>query len=235
MNPSITSPGPTNGKALLTIRGKRAVDDTLRKVLLVCGIFSSVLYIFMNIIGSMYFEGYSSVSQTVSELSAIGAPSRALWIPLCILYSLLMAAFGWGVRQSAFRNRPLLIAGTLFIVHGIIGLYWPPMHLRGMVFSLTDAMHIVYAIVTVLLMMFAIGFGAAAFGKYFRLYSIATLVIFLVFGTLTGMDGPRIAANQPTPWVGVWERINIGAFLLWVIVLATMLLRADRDARPDTK
>jgi hypothetical protein len=107
------------------------------------------------------------------------------------------------------------------------------MHLRGMVFSLTDAMHIVYAIVTVLLMMFAIGFGAAAFGKYFRFYSLATLVIFFVFGTLTGMDGPRIAANLPTPWVGVWERINIGAFLLWIIVLATKLLRADKFARPD--
>ena len=233
MNPSITSPGPTNGKTPLTIAGKSVVSDTLRKVLLGCGIISSVLYVFMNIIGAMHFEGYSSVSQTVSELSAIGAPSRALWVPLCILYSLLMAAFGWGVRQSAFRNRPLLIAGTLFIVYGIIGLYWPPMHLRGMVFSLTDAMHIVYAIVTVLLMMLAIGFGAAAFGKYFRLYSIATLVIFFVFGTLTGMDGPRIAANLPTPWVGVWERINIGAFLLWVIILATMLLRADRNARPD--
>jgi hypothetical protein len=47
------------------------------------------------------------------------------------------------------------------------------------------------------------------------------------------MDGPRIAANLPTPWVGLWERINIGAFLLWVIVLATMLLRADKIARPD--
>jgi hypothetical protein len=233
MNPSITSPSPTNGQAPLTIRSKSTVNDTLRKVLIGCGIISSLLYIAMNIIGAMFFDGYSSVSQTVSELSAIGAPSRGLWIPLCILYSLLMVAFGWGIRQSAFRNRPLHIVGTLFFAFGIIGLYWPPMHLRGMVFSLTDAMHIVYAIVTVLLMMLAIGFGAAAFGKYFRFYSIATLVIFFIFGTLTGMDGPRIAANLPTPWVGLWERINIGAFLLWVIVLATMLLRADKIARPD--
>ncbi len=75
-------------------------------------------------------------------------------------------------------------------------------------------------------MMLAIGFGAAAFGMRFRLYSIATLVILVVFGALTGMNGPRIAANLPTPWVGVWERINIGVFLLWVVALATALLRA---------
>jgi hypothetical protein len=62
---------------------------------------------------------------------------------------------------------------------------------------------------------------------------MATIVIFVVFGTLTGIDGPRIAANLPTPWVGVWERINIGAFLAWVVVLAVALLRRQRmAARP---
>jgi hypothetical protein len=100
------------------------------------------------------------------------------------------------------------------------------MHLRGAEFTLTDTMHIVMAMVTVLLMLLAIGFGAAAFGKRFRLYSIATMVILVAFGALTGLDGPRIAGNLPTPWVGVWERINIGAYLLWVVVLAMTLLRA---------
>jgi hypothetical protein len=31
--------------------------------------------------------------------------------------------------------------------------------------------------------------------------------------------------NQPTPMIGVWERINIGVFLLWVVILATVLIR----------
>jgi hypothetical protein len=56
----------------------------------------------------------------------------------------------------------------------------------------------------------------------------ATLALLVAFGALTGLDGPRIAANLPTPWVGVWERINIGAFLFWVVVLAVALLRAKR-------
>jgi hypothetical protein len=177
----------------------------------------------MNVFVAMQWEGYSLASGTVSELSAIGAPTRRLWLLLGIPYTLLVAAFGWGVRASAPRNRPLRAAGGLLIAYGVVGLFWPPMHLRGTEPTLTDTLHIVFTMVTVLLMMLAIGFGAAALGRAFRLYSITTIVILVAFGTLAGLDGPRIAANLPTPWIGVWERINIGAFLLWVIVLAAAL------------
>ena len=198
----------------------------IRKVLLCCGILSSLLYVGMNIIAAALYDGYSSASQTVSELSAIGAPTRPLWLLLAVLYTLLVMAFGWGVRLSAGRNRPLRVVGGLMIVYGFIGLFWPPMNPRGVEPTLTDTMHIVFSVVTVLLMMLAIGFGAAAFGKRFRLYSIATLVLLVVFGALTGLEAPGIAANLPTPWIGIWERIGIGVFLLWVVTLATALFRA---------
>jgi hypothetical protein len=117
----------------------------------------------------------------------------------------------------------------LLIADGIVSLAWPfaPMHLRGTGFTASDTLHIVLAMVTVVLMLLAMGFGAAAFGKRFRLYSITSIGILVAFGALTGVDGPRIAADLPTPWVGVWERINIGAFLLWIVVLATALLRGE--------
>jgi hypothetical protein len=113
----------------------------------------------------------------------------------------------------------------MMIAHGLIGIFWPPMHLRGTEATLTDALHVVWSVVTVLLMALAIGFAAAAMGRPFRLYSIATLATFVVFGTLTFMEGPRLAANLPTPWIGLWERVNIGVWLLWVVVLAVVLLR----------
>ena len=197
----------------------------VRRLLLVCGILSSLLYVALNVFIPMRWEGYSSASQTVSELSAIGAPTRALWVPLGIAYTLLVTAFGWGIWKSARGNRPLHVVGGLMVAHGLIGLAWPPMHLRGAEFTLTDTMHIVFSMATVLLMLLEMGFGATAFGKRFRLYSIATMVILVAFGALTGLDAPRIAANLPTPLVGVWERINISVFLLWVVVLAVTLLR----------
>lgn len=65
-------------------------------------------------------------------------------------------------------------------------------------------------------------------GKWFRLYSFVTLLILIVAGAWAFMDAPRIAANLPTPWVGVRERINIYGYMLWMVVLAVVLLRAEK-------
>jgi Protein of unknown function (DUF998) len=204
-----------------------------RKSLLVCGILSSLLYVAMTIVVAMQWEAYSSASQTISELSAIGAPTRSLWAVLGAIYTVLVTAFGWGVWKSARRSRALRVAGGLIVAYGALGVLWPfaPMHLRETLAAgggtLSDAMHLVLASATVLLMLLAIGAAAAAFGIWFRVYSLATLAILAAFGALTFLDAPRLAANLPTPWLGVWERINLGAFLLWVVVLATTLLRVN--------
>jgi CubicO group peptidase (beta-lactamase class C family) len=205
---------------------------TVRTVLLACGVLASLLYAAMLVVVPLRWEGYSSASQAVSELSAIGAPTRALWVALGRVYTSLAAAFGVGVWLSAGRSRALRVVGGVLIAQSVVGLFWPPMHLRGAVPTLTDAMHVAFAMAWLLLMLLAIGFGAAAFGKRFRLYSAVTLAVFVVFGTLSGMDGPRIAANLPTPWVGVWERVNIGAALLWIVALALALLRRSSSS-PD--
>jgi hypothetical protein len=205
----------------------------VRKVLLVCGILSSLLYVAMLVVVAMRWEGYSSASQTVSELSAIGAPTRTLWVVPAAFYTVLVTAFGWGVWKSAGRIRVLHVVGVSIAAYGALGLIWPfaPMHLRETLAAgggtLSDTMHLVLAGVTVALMVFAIAFGASAFGRRFRQYSIASLLILAACGALTFMGAPGIAANLPTPWIGVWERVNIGVFLLWVIVLAVGLLRAQ--------
>jgi hypothetical protein len=218
----------------------QASTIVLRKILLICGILATLLYVAMNVFIPMRWEGYSCASQTVSELSAVDAPTRPLWFVPGVIYTLLMAAFGFGVWQSAARNRPLRIAGILFIINGIIGLFWPPMHQRDVLAAgggtLTDTMHIIFSFVTVFLFLLEMGFGAAAFGKRFRMYSFATILIALAFGVLTGLDSPGISANSPTPWIGVWERINIGVYLVWVVVLTVILLRAEkRQYEPRSK
>ncbi len=173
------------------------------------------------------WEAYSSASQTVSELSAIGAPTRALWVPLGFLYTVLIAAFGWGIWASARGNPRLRVVGGLMIACGVLGLFWPPMHLRGTEFTLTDTLHIVWTMVSGLLTLLAMGFAAAAFGKRFRDYSIASMVLLVGFGALTSVDAPRVQANLPTPWIGVWERIDICVWMLWLLVLAVVLLRRE--------
>jgi hypothetical protein len=149
--------------------------------LLVCGTLAAFLYIAMTLFVGMLWPGYSSADQTISELSAIGAPTRPLWMVLGAVYTVLMIAFGWGVWQTASRNRALHVVGALLVIQGVFGFFWPPMHQRAVLAAgggtLTDTMHIAWTIVTSLFFMFALGFGAAAFGRRFRVYSIATIVI----------------------------------------------------------
>jgi Protein of unknown function (DUF998) len=225
MTARITIPSST-GEHKTSPRVRRT---TIEHVLLICGIASSLLYAAMLVFVPLFWEGYSSVSQTVSELSAIDTPSRSLWVALGSVWTMLYTAFGVGVWLSAGPNRALRVVGTMIVVASIVGLVWPPMHQREILAAggatLTDTLHIVWTAMNGILTLLAMGFGAAALGKRFRLYSGATMVILVAAGVVTSLDAPRINVDLPTPWVGVWERVNIGVWLLWVLVLATALLR----------
>jgi Protein of unknown function (DUF998) len=206
-----------------------------RKPLLACGIASSLLY--GAAIWAVQYQGYSAMSQTVSELSAWGVSTRPLWMVIGSLYDALIIAFALGVWASANGMRSLRIAGGLLFAYGLLGVAWPfaSMHQREVLAAgggtLADTGHLVLAMVTVVLMFAAMAFGAAAFGLRFRIYTIATIVILLAFGALTSADAPELAANLPTPWAGLCERISIMGFLLWVVVLAIVLLRTQREER----
>lgn len=209
--------------------GHHASHEVGRQALLVCGIVSSLLYAAM--IWAIRYDGYSLVSQVPSELTAIGAPTRALWMRLGSIYTMLVAAFGLGLWKSAGRNRAVRIVGGLVLGYASLGLLWPfaAMHQRDVLAAggatSSDTAHVVLGGVTVFLMFVAIGFGATAFGTRFRRYSIASIIVLLAFGALTFLEAPRLQANLPTPWIGLWERIDISVFLLWVVVLAAVLLR----------
>ena len=206
----------------------------VRQGLLICGILSMLWYVAINIIVPAHYPGYDMASQTVSELSAINAPTQTLWWVLCTFYSLLFIAFGLGTWLSANGNRKLKFVAAVVIFDAVFGFFWPPMHQREVIASgggtLTDTYHLVWAFVHLGLMLLMIGFGAATFGKGFRIFSVAIVLVFFVFGMLTTKESLGIEANMPTPHAGIWERINIGAYMLWVIVFAIVLMRRNNRA-----
>jgi uncharacterized protein DUF998 len=199
-----------------------------RKPLLACGILAPVLYVAMTLFVGLLWEGYSVVSRVPSELSSIGAPTRSLWIWLGLVYAVLMVAFGWIVWTVAPPNRGLRIVGALLMAYTVFGQFWPPMHQRAVLAAgggtLTDTLHLLWAMITGCFFVLIVGFGAAALGKRFRVYSIATLVIGLACGAVTGTYASQVQADLPTPWVGLWERMSIVTFMAWIAVLAAVLL-----------
>src|SRR5215208_5494865 len=104
----------------------------LRKTLLVCGIVSSLLYLGIDALAALrYGEYHSYVSQAISELGAVGAPTKQLVGPLFTAYGVLLLAFGVGVWASANRKPALHLIASLLIGIAVVGWVTPPMNLRG--------------------------------------------------------------------------------------------------------
>jgi hypothetical protein len=207
----------------------------VRKILLGCGVVSSVLYIAVDVLGSLRYPGYRYTEQQFSELTAAGSPVRPLMVALNgIPYTLLVAAFAGGVWTSAGPKRAGRITGAMLIGYAVSGMVtgvFFPMKPREALAAgegtLRNAMHPVGTAVMSLFIVLAMGFGATFLGRRFRYYSYGTIAILIVFGVLTTLQVGRMAANEPTPWMGVTERINIYATMLWGAVLAIGLLRAQ--------
>ena len=219
-------------KTLLQTKKELYTINKAQRRLLSFGIISIVWYVGLNVLVPLRYEGYSIVSQTVSELSAIDAPTRSLWILLCIPFSVFTIAFGLGIWMAGRSVKKLQFVAAIVILDAVIGLFWPPMHRREIIAagggSLTDTLHIAWTFIHLVFMLLMIGVGAAALGRSFRIYSIITVMAFIVFGILTAKESPGIEAGEPTPYIGIWERINMGAYMLWVVVFAFALLKKSK-------
>ena len=204
---------------------------TPRTALLACGLLSSLVYIAADIIGGLSYDGYSFASQAISELGAIGAPSAPIMLPLLIAYNVLMLAFGLAVLRERGRGRALTISAAALATYAAIGLStlaFPTyfrMQQRGVGNLSTDAPHIILTGLLVALLLTAIGSGAFAFGRRFRVYSLVTLAVVIGTSALTVPFATRLAAGEPTTGLGILERIDVYASVLWPGVLAIALLR----------
>lgn len=103
------------------VRPRRLGRERMCSALLACGIFSSLLYVSADVLGGLIYPDYSFGSQTISELVAIGAPTRGVVEPLFIAYDVLALAFGVGVLWAAGRSRALRITGALLVGYALVG------------------------------------------------------------------------------------------------------------------
>lgn len=206
-----------------------------RRVLLGCAAASTALYAGMDLLASALYGGYSYTGQTISELSAVGAPTRPLWIPLAAVYGALTIAGGAGIVLAARGRRGVRAAGAMVAMVGVLGLVaWPfaPMHQRDVLAAgggtFADTLHLVLSGVDTTLFLAAIVAGAGALGRRFRVSSIATLAAVLVAGCLTATASGAVAENGSTPWIGISERVAVFGSMGWIAALAIALLR-ERD------
>jgi Protein of unknown function (DUF998) len=205
----------------------QGTHDWVRKALLAAGVLSSLLYVVAtDVVAAARWDNYSRTGEMVSKLFAVGSPARPVLIVLVGgVYTVLMIVFGFGVWASAHKNRPLRVTGALLIAYGvsnIVALFFP-LQLNN---QAAVPMHIVATNSELVLMLAAMGFSAAAFHGWLRAYAVTSLLVSVVAGIVAFGAAPY----EPSLVLGIGERISIGAFLLWVVVLAMALWRTPVDA-----
>jgi putative Mn2+ efflux pump MntP len=204
-----------------------AAPSRLSLFLLSCGIIAPLLYVVTDVLLTVRWDGYSYRDQTISELNAIGSPTRTLSIVLGIVGYAFVAAFGVGVWRLAVANRKLRVAAGGLVTLGVLGCFgvpFFPMHVREAEETLTDTLHVAQLAVAAPLLFLIIGFGAASLGWRFRLYSALTVLVMIAFGAWAGRYGADVANDLATPWVGIIERISVYAYQLWFAAFASALL-----------
>lgn len=214
---------------------RRISRANLVRALLACGVGYSLVYVVENdVIAATRYQGYSRMSQAISELSAKGAPTRKFLAATVPLSAAMMTAFGMGVAESAGGSRALRVTGGLLVAGGPLSFAWLPFpmssraDLQAGAGAGSDVGHLVLSGATGLLILAQMGSAAAAFGKRFRWYSLGSATTVLVFlGVLTGRQGAKLATGGPTARMGLYERIGMGAWLQWIAVLAIKLLQVN--------
>ena len=208
-----------------------------RKWLLIDGIGAVGVYAVGDLLSGLLYEGYSFKDQAISELSAYGSPVRPLAVTWIALHNLLGIAFGVGVWLSAGGSRALRWTAGFMVAAGVVTVPlhpFFPMSSRGMEAGFNDTMHQVLTMAFGLFVFGAVAASAVAIRGWFRLYAIASLVVIMLFAGLTGPLMSELANNQPTPWLGAFERINAYTTFAWMVVLAVVLIRRTvGDSTPD--
>ena len=194
--------------------------------LLVGGIAAVVLYGIGDLSSGLLYDGYSFRDHAISELSAFGSPVRYSMVTMIVMHSLLVTAFGVGVWRSADRAS-LRWTGISLIGAGLVGF---PTHTifamssRGMEAGFNDTMHIVLSGVFSVFVFAAVVLVAVAYRGWFRAFTVATLLALAGFGGAASF-AMRGFAEDETPWVGGFERINAYAYFAWLVVLALVQMR----------
>lgn len=199
----------------------------------VFGILSSICYIGAVIVGGFLLEGYSHIYNTISELTVSGAPALPGVQILFAAYNLSLILFGIGLfRYSiAFNGAKIRIVSCMLAVIGLlgIGMYFFPQDPRNIDMTFGGRVHIALAGMTSVLTMVSILLAGMSFKGHPRfgrlgIYSYGTLAVLFVTGGLAAVSVARDSAIG-----GLFERLTIGAFIQWVMVISLWLLQKKED------
>jgi len=204
----------------------------LRK-LTIFGALAALVYLIHVVLGGILWEGYSHLMQPISDLTASGAPDRALLSVFTLIYGVFSIIFAISAYLYIRNFAPkIAITGMLFFLamHVVSITYnFFPQDLPGAPVTFTGVMHLVVTGLIIPLTIIApilvgLGFRKIQAFKSYGIYSIITGVIIFIAGGTTAF----FFMNK-LPYFGLVERVNIGVLQLWMFITSIMLFTSPRE------
>ena len=209
----------------------------LQRPLLRCGIFASALFCATDVLAGTMRPGYNFATQSMSVLSAPGAPTRLLVLPLDLAANLLVVAFGIGVWRSAGQKRSLRAIGGLLVATAVlqsVAVAFFPFRPAQPTSTIANKMNVALMAPSIAGWFLAVALAAVPFRNWFRFCSIGLLGAWLVEDVLaTAGASLFISAGHPGSMVGIQERSMAYGVYAWLILLALVQLRAGQTHRSD--
>jgi hypothetical membrane protein len=202
----------------------------MKKIYAVFGIIGPIIYILAVFIGGAIRNDYSPLYNAISELTMMNAPNKILLDILFGIYNVFLVIFGLGAYfDTKISSKKYNTATILLVIVGILGLMvliftQDP---RGAPATLNGTLHIVLSGITAALTIITILLVGLSFKKYTRMklfswYSYATSLLIFISGGI----GAALVANN-NAYGGLFERITIFLFMIWVITLSYLIFKND--------
>ncbi len=196
----------------------------MKKMCLIAGVSSPVMYAFTVILGGILWPGYSHLSDAISELTATGAPFR---FSLNVLFSasLILGAFFAVIAfrfVKRFRIRLVRTGMGILVLITILSFLWAffPMDPREAEATFRGIVHLILAGVVSPLTIISptlVGLGLRKIEE-FRAYAIYSLVS-AAFILATGLTAV-LSIQYGDAYVGLFERLTIGSYQQWMGISA---------------
>lgn len=195
----------------------------MQKLVSAAGLSAPLLYFCIVLIGGSITPGYDHLALPVSALFAAGALYATPISIGFVAYNLLLLFFGLGLFLGKWRKPwQLRLAAAMVLLNGLFGIVieLAPMDAQGTTVTATGIVHMVLAGLLVVTCMAAMGLAALGWhaekrSPAFTRSTLVLLAIMFVSGAIAA-----IAAAQNWPLMGVYQRLTIGAYLIWIGAIA---------------
>lgn len=195
------------------------------------GVITVVIFLSVIAIGVYMYPQTSTFSKEISYFLSPYYPGTRTTIPLFHLYNLTLLVFSI-VLTFRIRNRSARLGSLCLSYSAIIGIILVrfPIDKPSTQLTATGIAHILLVLVMSIYIFTSLLFFGRAFKHMKHLKWLSGLSFFLAVFLITAAAITGIMAGFNIP-VGTLEKIPIGSFLLWVLLVAFGLLNSDKRIR----